>query len=139
MREAGRLDWWTTNATDVGTRIRALCGMLDDIGLTVSFHLIHVVLSLLIRLKYVIPGAAWFVFVSVGNILLSEEYNYPPLVAKHGTKDWKTRFFLVQEFGIASIPGTCFYEEDNKALGARYLRFGACKSDEGLQLAAVRL
>jgi kynurenine aminotransferase len=85
------------------------------------------------------PGAAWFIFVSVDNISVPEEYEYPPLVAKHGTKDWKACYFLVQEFGIASIPGTCFYGEGNKALGSRYLRFGACKSDEGLQLTAARL
>lgn len=83
------------------------------------------------------PSAAWFVFVSVDKILLPEEYEYPLLVTNHGTKDWKTCYFLVQEFGIASIPGSCFYGADNKALGARYLRFGTCKSDEGLKLAAV--
>jgi kynurenine aminotransferase len=85
------------------------------------------------------PAAAWFVFVSVDNIMVPEDYDYPPLVAKHGTKDWKACFFLVQKFGIASIPGTCFYGEANKALGARYLRFGACKSDVGLEMAAERL
>jgi aspartate/methionine/tyrosine aminotransferase len=36
LREAERLNWWATNATDVAARIRALCSMLDDIGLTVS-------------------------------------------------------------------------------------------------------
>lgn len=36
LREAERLDWWAVNAKDVAARVRALCGMLDDIGLTVS-------------------------------------------------------------------------------------------------------
>ena len=85
------------------------------------------------------PGAAWFVFVSAENISVPEDYEYPPLVNQHGIRDWKTCFFLVQEFGIASIPGSCFYGEENKELGTEYLRFGACKSDEGLKLAAVRL
>lgn len=59
--------------------------------------------------------------------------------SEHRAKDWKICFFLVQEFGITSIPGTCFYGEDNKALGATYLRFGACKSDKDLELDATRL
>jgi kynurenine aminotransferase len=35
LREAERTDWWTVNARDVSSRIRTLCSMLDDIGLTV--------------------------------------------------------------------------------------------------------
>lgn len=77
------------------------------------------------------------IFVSVDNISVPEEYNYPPLVAKNNTKDWKVYFFLVQEVGIASIPGSCFHGEDNKALGTRPMF--ACRSDQGLQLAVMRL
>jgi kynurenine aminotransferase len=36
LREAERLDWWSVNSKDVAARISALCGMLDNIGLTVS-------------------------------------------------------------------------------------------------------
>lgn len=122
LPEAERTNWWAVNAKDVGSRIRTLCSMLDEIGL-----------------KYVKPAAAWFVFVDISNIAVPEDYSFAPLVTRHGTMDWKACYFLVQEFGIASIPGSCFYGDKNKALGARYLRFGACKSDKGLELAAERL
>ncbi|KAF2692057.1 PLP-dependent transferase [Lentithecium fluviatile CBS 122367] len=71
-------------------------------------------------LTYVAPPNAWFV-VNIDKINLPKEYKYPPL------------------FGIASIPGSCFYGPDHKALGERYVRFGACKSDAGFELAEQRL
>jgi kynurenine aminotransferase len=35
LREAERIDWWNTNARDVGVRVGKLCHTLDKIGLTV--------------------------------------------------------------------------------------------------------
>ncbi|KAF1962238.1 PLP-dependent transferase [Byssothecium circinans] len=122
LREAERRNWWEVNALDVAERIEKLCEVLDSVGLT-----------------YVKPSSAWFVFVNINKIRLPEAYAYPSIVDKEGTRDWKVCYWLVREFGIASIPGSCFYGTENKGLGERYLRFGACKSDEGLEMAAQRL
>ncbi|KAF2658922.1 PLP-dependent transferase [Lophiostoma macrostomum CBS 122681] len=121
LREAERIDWWSTNARDVGARVGKLCHTLDKIGLT-----------------YVAPPSAWFIFIRIHNIMLPEGYKYFPLVVSHGSQDWKVCYFLVHEFGISCIPGSCFYGPENKALGEQYLRLGACKSDDGLDLAARR-
>lgn len=44
---------------------------------------------------------------------------------------------LVREIGVATVPGTSFF--DNKALGKRYVRFCFCKRDETLEEAIERL
>lgn len=40
LQEAERSGWWEVNAKDVGARCGKLCGVLDDVGLTVSLSLI---------------------------------------------------------------------------------------------------
>jgi aspartate/methionine/tyrosine aminotransferase len=45
--------------------------------------------------------------------------------------------YLVQEIGVAGVPGSSFYR--NPADGSRQLRFAFCKTDETLHAAAERL
>ncbi len=45
--------------------------------------------------------------------------------------------FLVQEIGVAAVPGSSFYR--NPKDGAQQLRFAFCKKDETLDEAAKRL
>lgn len=45
--------------------------------------------------------------------------------------------FLIQEIGVAVVPGSSFYHD--KSLGAQKVRFCFCKKDETLQAAAERL
>jgi aminotransferase len=44
---------------------------------------------------------------------------------------------LVREIGVASVPGSSFFQD--KSLGSRYIRFCFCKRDETLDAAAERL
>ncbi len=45
--------------------------------------------------------------------------------------------FLIQEIGVAVVPGSSFYHD--KSLGAQKVRFCFCKKDETLEAAAERL
>ena len=45
--------------------------------------------------------------------------------------------FLIQEIGVAVVPGSSFYHDKN--LGAQQVRFCFCKKDETLEAAAERL
>lgn len=45
--------------------------------------------------------------------------------------------FLIQEIGVAVVPGSSFYHDQN--LGSQKVRFCFCKKDETLEAAAERL
>jgi N-succinyldiaminopimelate aminotransferase len=47
--------------------------------------------------------------------------------------------YLASEIGVAAIPPSAFYSEQNKALGKAYARFAFCKTMETLALARKRL
>ncbi len=51
--------------------------------------------------------------------------------------DVEFTMFLIQEIGVAVVPGSSFYHD--KSLGAQKVRFCFCKTDETLQAAAERL
>lgn len=43
------------------------------------------------------------------------------------------------ELGVAAIPPTEFYTEENKWMAENYLRFAVCQTDEKLDMAKDRL
>jgi aminotransferase len=45
--------------------------------------------------------------------------------------------YLVRELGVATVPGSSFFQD--KALGRSYIRFCFCKRDETLDAAVERL
>ena len=47
--------------------------------------------------------------------------------------------WLIEEIGVATVPGTSFYSPDNKSLGRSLVRFAFCKKYETLKRAAERL
>ncbi|MCJ1449670.1 MAG: hypothetical protein MMC23_010192 [Stictis urceolatum] len=122
LREAGKNGFWERNKKDVQHRVSTICDVLEEIGLA-----------------YVAPAGAYFLFVDIRKIRVPDNYRFPREVLIHGTIDWKVSYFLVNEFGISSIPGSCFYSPEKSYLGESYIRFGVCKSDEGLALARERL
>lgn len=131
IKQTEKQNWWAKNAKDVGARIGKLCDILDEVGLTVR--------TMTPSKGMKSPVAAWFILIHVDKIKLPHDYTYPHLVERQGTGDWKVCIFLVQEFGITSIPGTSFYGAEKRALGERYIRLRACNSDAGPELAVERL
>ncbi len=53
------------------------------------------------------------------------------------TNDVDFAGFLVKEIGVATVPGSSFFED--KELGRKYVRFCFCKKDATLDLALERL
>lgn len=47
--------------------------------------------------------------------------------------------WMIEEIGVATVPGSSFYSPENKALGRSMVRFAFCKKYETLKRAAERL
>lgn len=69
---------------------------------------------------------------------LPSDYEFPPHVAER-PRDFKLAWFLIKEIGVAAIPPTEFYTENNAHEAENYLRFAVCKEDEVLEKAKERL
>ncbi|KAL6718539.1 arylformamidase [Lecanora helva] len=121
LRQAETNGFWASNNRDVEHRIGRICNTLREL-----------------EIPFVNPRGAYFLFVDISRLNIPKNYPYPEYVATRG-KDFKTCYWMIQEIGVSSIPGSCFYAPDHAHLGENYIRFGACKSDEGLDLATERL
>ncbi len=47
--------------------------------------------------------------------------------------------WMIEEIGVATVPGSSFYSPENKAMGSKLVRFAFCKKYETLKRAAERL
>ncbi|KAL8287977.1 hypothetical protein RB601_004407 [Gaeumannomyces tritici] len=89
-------------------------------------------------LPYSEPEGGYFVMVNLHKVRLPDGYPFPPHVAGR-PRDFKLAWFLIQELGVAAIPPTEFYTDENAAIVEDYLRFAVCKPDDVLDLAKERL
>ncbi|KAF2230513.1 PLP-dependent transferase [Viridothelium virens] len=90
LLEAEQNGFWEENRRDVKARVQRICNVLDEIGL-----------------PYVKPLGAYFLFVNISKIKLPPTFKFPRTVTKHGSKDWKVCYYMINEIGVASIPGSC--------------------------------
>ncbi|PQE06941.1 kynurenine aminotransferase protein [Rutstroemia sp. NJR-2017a WRK4] len=121
IQEANRTDWWEQNRVEVKGKVDSFCKVLDEL-----------------EIPYVYPAGAYFVMVHTAGIQIPSSYCFPPDVASL-SRDMRLCWFLMNEVGIASMPGSTFYGPENAWIGENYLRFGVCKSTEALDLAKSRL
>lgn len=107
------------------------------------------------------PSGAHYVLLNVGKIRCPGDYPFPPGILGK-TRDWKLCWFLLQEFGVATIPvsgtsctglkfpaeamrltgdfmKTASFSNANSHVAADYLRFVACKTQAEIDLAKHRL
>ncbi|KAK0756960.1 hypothetical protein N5P37_010484 [Trichoderma harzianum] len=89
-------------------------------------------------LPYSEPEGGYFVLVNMNKVQLPEDYPFPPHVASR-PRDFKLSWFLIQEVGVAAIPPTEFYTDENAHMAEDYLRFAVCKEDSILEEAKNRL
>ena len=54
-------------------------------------------------------------------------------------RDFKLCWFVLKELGVAAIPPTEFFTDDNAHLAEDWLRFAVCKEDSVLEEAKERL
>lgn len=73
--------------------------------------------------KCFIPRGAYYVMTDIGAFGYSDDVAFAR--------------YLVQEVGVATVPGSSFYRDPRD--GARQVRFAFCKKDETLDAAAQRL
>jgi kynurenine aminotransferase len=78
------------------------------------------------------------VLVNMSKVRLPPDYKFPPHVAER-PRDFKLSWFLIVELGVAAIPPTEFYTEENAHYAEDYLRFAVCKEDDVLETAKERL
>lgn len=76
-----------------------------------------------VGLKCEMPEGAYYVMSDISDFGFKNDIDF-------------TRF-LIQEIGVAVVPGSSFYHD--KSLGSQKVRFCFCKKDETLQAAAERL
>lgn len=84
------------------------------------------------------PEGGYFVMVNLHKVKLPDDYPFPAHVASR-PRDFKLAWFMIQELGVAAIPPTEFYTDQNAAIVEDYLRFAVCKPDDVLELAKERL
>jgi kynurenine aminotransferase len=74
----------------------------------------------------------------MSKVELPIDYSFPPHVANR-PRDFKLSWFLIMELGVAAIPPTEFYTDENAHIAEDYLRFAVCKNDDVLDNAKRRL
>jgi kynurenine aminotransferase len=84
------------------------------------------------------PEGGYFVLVNMKKVQVPADYPFPDHV-KDRPRDFKLSWFLIQEVGVAAIPPTEFYTDENAYIGEDWLRFAVCKEDEILDRAKERL
>jgi len=89
-------------------------------------------------LPYSDPEGGYFVLVNLAKVKLPEDYDFPPHVASR-PRDFKLSWFLIKELGVAAIPPTEFFTDENAHIVEDWLRFAVCKNDDVLDQAKDRL
>ncbi len=87
-------------------------------------------------LSPIVPQGSFFVMADTSNIAIPdkwlEEY-------KHESRDWAFARWLTTEIGVACIPPSPFYCDENKPLAHNLVRFAFAQSDEVLAKACEKL
>ncbi|KAL8702625.1 MAG: hypothetical protein Q9201_004203 [Fulgogasparrea decipioides] len=80
--------FWASNEMLFRRKVDSFCQFLDEL-----------------ELPYVVPSGAYFIFVNISKVKLPEEYVYPRSLSKE-SPDWKLCYYMCQELGVSSIPGS---------------------------------
>lgn len=75
---------------------------------------------------------------NLARVQLPSDYPFPDHVASR-PRDFKLSWFLIKELGVAAIPPTEFFTDQNAHLAEDWLRFAVCKDDKVLEDAKERL
>ncbi|PVU98892.1 hypothetical protein BB560_005589 [Smittium megazygosporum] len=82
-----------------------------------------------INLPYSVPKGSYFLLVNSSRISIPKDFEIPDHVKERG-RSFSVCYFLTVKIGIACIPPTEFYSEENMHLAEDYVRFAFCKSDD---------
>jgi len=121
FENAEKEGFWESSKKEMQSKMTRFCAVFDDLGL-----------------PYSEPEGGYFVLANLGKVNLPRDYDFPPHV-KDRPRDFKMSWFLIMELGVAAIPPTEFYTDENAHLGEDWLRFAVCKNDDVLEGAKDRL
>lgn len=121
FEQAEKEGFWEDCVTDMQGRMKRFNAVFDELDL-----------------PYTEPEGGYFVMVNMAKVKLPADYPFPPHVASR-PRDFKLAWFLIQEVGVAAIPPTEFYTDQNSHLAEDYIRFAVCKPDDVLETAKERL
>ncbi|GKZ78703.1 putative PKS/NRPS-like protein biosynthetic cluster [Aspergillus niger] len=121
FEEADRNGFWEHSRQEMKDKKRLFCEVFEDLGL-----------------PYTEPEGGYFVLVNLYRVQIPSDYVFPAHIEQR-RRDFKLCWFLIQEFGVAAIPPSEFYSDDNAHIGEDFLRFAFCKEDEVLEMGKQRL
>ncbi len=121
FEQASAHDFWTQSKAEMLGKVTRFCEVFDELGI-----------------PYSRPEGGYFVLANMKKVKIPQGYEWPAQV-KDRPRDFKLSWFLITELGVAAIPPTEFYTEENAPLGEDYLRFAICKEDEVVERAKERL
>ena len=113
--------FWESSKKEMQSKMARFCAIFNELGL-----------------PYSEPEGGYFVLANLGKVKLPKDYEFPSHV-KDRPRDFKMSWFLIMELGVAAIPPTEFYTDENTYLGEDWLRFAVCKNDDVLESAKERL
>lgn len=121
FERADEVGFWDQSKAEMRSKVDRFCEVFNELGI-----------------PYSDPEGGYFVLANFSKIELPEDYEFPPHVAER-PRDFKLSWFLIMELGVAAIPPTEFYTDENKLLAENWLRFAVCKNDDVLEGAKERL
>ena len=113
--------FWETSKREMAAKMRRFCEVFDEL-----------------EIPYSEPEGGYFVLANLSKVKLPDGYHWPEQV-RDRPRDFKLSWFCIMELGVAAIPPTEFYTDQNAHLGEDWLRFAVCKNDEVLDAAKERL
>lgn len=121
FENAEKEGFWDSSKKEMQSKMTRFCAVFYELGL-----------------PYSQPEGGYFVLANLGKVQLPKDYNFPRHV-KDRPRDFKMSWFLIMELGVAAIPPTEFYTDENAYIGEDWLRFAVCKNDDVLEGAKERL
>jgi N-succinyldiaminopimelate aminotransferase len=89
------------------------------------------------RMVDVLQKVGFKVFKPAGSYFVMIDWR--GVAPRHVQDDMHFTEWLIREVGVACIPASPFYQENDKHMGKHFARFAVCKKDETLAAAAERL
>ncbi|KAL9112088.1 MAG: hypothetical protein Q9187_007827, partial [Circinaria calcarea] len=104
FEQADEVGFWEESKKEMKGKMTRFNEVFDELGL-----------------PYSEPEGGYFVLVNMSKVQLPKDYKFPPHVASR-PRDFKLSWFLIMELGVAAIPPTEFYTDENAHLAENYLR-----------------
>ena len=121
FEKADQVGFWEQSKREMKSKMNRFCEVFDELGV-----------------PYSEPEGGYFVLANFSKVNLPQGYHFPPHVAER-PRDFKLSWFCIMELGVAAIPPTEFYTDENAYLAEDWLRFAVCKNDDVLEGAKERL